>query len=49
MPLHDSGRARLLASRGIIRLGRRLALPRSRKAIENVEESNRFESRKKRN
>ena len=34
MPLHDFGRASLPASRGTIRLGRSLALPESREAIE---------------
>jgi hypothetical protein len=33
MPLHDSGRANLQVSRGIIRLGRSLALPELHKAI----------------
>ena len=33
MRLHDSERASLLASRGITRLGRSLALPESREAI----------------
>jgi hypothetical protein len=49
MPLHDFARASLLLSRGMIRLGPSLALPKSREAVENVDERNWFESWKKGN